>query len=76
MGVGRRAYGDGGGMSEWRWGGMSGLEYEPVISQVHTWWKRRLDIGMFAQLVADMGEKRLADAEFLYFRDSFLQGKM
>ena len=55
---------------------MSGPEYQPVISQVHTWWKRRLDVGMFAQLVADMGEKCLAYAEFLYFRDSFLQGEM
>ena len=51
-------------------------EHQSVIGEMHAGGEGRFYIGVAAQLVADMGEPGLRDAEFLYFRDGFEEGKM
>lgn len=49
---------------------------EAVISQLHAGRECGSDIGMFAQLVADMREPGLRDLQMAYFLNSFGQRKM
>src|ERR1700722_20241715 len=54
----------------------SALQDKTVVGQMPVGGKCRLDIRMFPQLMADMGEPGLGDPELCYFCDRFPQGEM
>src|SRR5580692_4280431 len=54
----------------------SALQDKAVIGQVPVGRQGRFDVGMFTQLVADMGEPGLGDPKLFYFGKRFPEGEM